>query len=92
MGAVYCNFPWIMSVIVFSMTGNTFPCATSPQAVGRNAMGSTRRHYLNVIFQSLLAQKFSIRDWLKHFTQGLVDLKLFFKRDRDRDEIFSGKV
>jgi len=53
-----------MSVIVFSMTGNSSPCATSPQAV-RNAMG------LNT--KALPERNFSITACSKIFHWSLVE-------------------
>jgi len=43
-------------------------------------------------FQSLLAQKISVKVRLKIFMQGLVDPNQLFKRDRDRDAKFSSRV
>jgi len=37
-------------------------------------------------FRSESAQNFSIRVWLKISNQGLVDLRMVFNRDHDRDE------
>jgi hypothetical protein len=64
----------------------------APEGAGHIARVPEHKGTLDLIFQSQLAQKFSIKVRFKYFNQGLVDPDLFFKRDHDRDCLFSSKV